>query len=146
MKLFTIGFAKKTAEEFFTLLIESKVKIIIDIRRNNKSQLAGFTKENDLKFFLKKIANIKYIYLSEFAPDEILLKNYRSKKLNWVQFKEKYLDQIKKYENWENFNSDILQDGCLLCSESSPSKCHRSLLAEFLLNKFRDKSIQIIHL
>ncbi len=146
MKLYTIGFTKKSAEEFFNLLIENKVKTIIDIRRNNKSQLAGFTKENDLKFFLKKIANTKYIYLSEFAPDDIILKDYRSKNLNWVQFEEKYLDQIKKYENWENFDSDILQDGCLLCSESSPTKCHRRLLAEFFLNKYRDKSIQIIHL
>ncbi len=146
MRLFTIGFTKKTAEEFFTLLIENKVKTIVDIRRNNKSQLAGFTKEIDLKFFLKGIANIKYIYLSEFAPDEELFKNYRSKKINWVQFEEQYLDQIKNYGNWENFDIDIIQDGCLLCSESSPSKCHRRLLAEFLLSKFRDKSIQIVHL
>ena len=146
MKLYTIGFTKKSAEEFFNLLIENKVKTIIDIRRNNKSQLAGFTKENDLKFFLKKIANTKYIYLSEFAPDDIILKDFRSKNINWVKFEEKYLDQIKKYDNWENFDSDILQDGCLLCSESSPNKCHRRLFAEFLLNKQRNKSIQIIHL
>lgn len=146
MKLFTIGFTKKTAEEFFNLLIENKIKIIFDIRRNNKSQLAGFTKENDLKFFLKKISNIKYIHLSEFAPDEILLKNYRSKNLNWAQFEEKYLNQIKNYGKWEDFDIRLLQDGCLLCSESSPSECHRRLLAEFLLNKFRNKKIQIFHL
>jgi len=146
MKLYTIGFTKKTAEEFFNLLIENKVKTIIDIRRNNKSQLAGFAKENDLKFFLKQIANIKYIHLSEFAPDEILLKNYRSKKIDWNQFEEKYLDQIEKYENWENFDIDLLQDGCFLCSEYSPSKCHRRLLAEFFLKKFGDKTIQIVHL
>ena len=49
MKLYTIGFTKKTAEEFFTLLIENKIRTIIDIRRKNTSQLAGFTKKNDLK-------------------------------------------------------------------------------------------------
>ncbi|KKL01615.1 hypothetical protein LCGC14_2626900, partial [marine sediment metagenome] len=119
---------------------------IIDIRRNNKSQLAGFTKEIDLKFFLKKIAKIKYIYLNSFAPEELLLKNYRSKKFNWIQFEEKYLDQIKNYGEWEDFDIDILQDGCLLCSESLPSKCHRRLFAEFLFSKFKDKSIQIVHL
>jgi len=146
MKLFTIGFTKKNAEEFFNLLIENKVKTIIDIRKNNKSQLSGFTKEKDLKFFLKKIANIEYIHLIEFAPDEILLKNYRSKKIDWDIFEEKYLDQIEKYENWENFDVDILRNGCFLCSESSPCKCHRRLLAEFLLNKLKDKKIEIIHL
>ncbi len=146
MKLFTIGYTKKTAEEFFTLLIDNKIKIIIDIRRNNKSQLAGFTKKRDLKFFLKKIANIKYIHLIEFAPEEILLKKYRAKKFDWVQFEQKYLEQIKKYGNWENFDINILQEACLLCSESSPTKCHRRLFAEFLSGKFKDKSIQIVHL
>ncbi len=146
MKLFTIGFTKKTAKEFFTLLIENNVKTIIDLRRNNRSQLAGFTKKIDLKFFLKKIANIQYFHFNEFAPDEILLKKYRSKEFNWIQFQEKYLDQIKKYEKWDDFDINILQDGCLLCSESTPNKCHRRLFAEFLLSKFRDESIQIVHL
>ena len=146
MKLYTIGFTQKTAEEFFNLLIKNKVKTIIDIRRNNKSQLAGFTKENDLEFFLEKIANIKYTHLKEFAPDETLLKNYRKKKITWNQFGERYLDQIKRYDKWGVFNNDVFKEGCLLCSESSPSKCHRRLLAEFLLNKFSDKSIEIIHL
>ena len=146
MKLYTIGFTKKSAEEFFNLLIKNKINTVIDIRRNNKSQLAGFTKKNDLKFFLKKIADIKYIHLIKFAPSEILLKDYRSKHLNWAQFEKKYFEQIEIYENWENFDNDVLQNGCLLCSESSPNNCHRKLLAELLLNKFRDKIDHIIHL
>ena len=52
MKIYTIGFTKKTAKEFFNLLIENKIQKILDIRRNNKSQLAGFTKANDLEYFL----------------------------------------------------------------------------------------------
>ena len=146
MKLYTIGFTKKTAEEFFTLLIENKIRTIIDIRRKNTSQLAGFTKKNDLKFFLKSTANINYVYLIEFAPSEIIFKNHGIKKENWVLYEQEYLDQLKKYRNWENFDIEILQDGCLLCSEPSPSKCHRILLAKFLSTQFKDKAIQIIHL
>ena len=44
MKLFTIGFTKKTAEQFFTALKSAGVKRIVDVRLNNVSQLAGFSK------------------------------------------------------------------------------------------------------
>ena len=146
MKLYTIGFTKKTAKEFFDLLIKNKIKTIIDIRRNNNSQLSGFTKENDLKYFLKKISNINYIHLINFAPDQELLKEYRDKKINWDQFEQKYMKQLNDPNLWKNLDIDSFKDGCLLCSESSPEKCHRRLLAEFLLNNYLDKSIQIIHL
>ena len=73
MDLFTIGFTKKTAKQFFELLKKNQVKSLIDTRLNNKSQLAGFTKKEDLEYFLKEIAGIKYVYKPEFAPsDEIL--------------------------------------------------------------------------
>lgn len=140
MKLLTIGFTKKTAEEFFNLLIENKIKTIIDIRRNNKSQLAGYTKENDLKYFLKKVANIDYIYFEEFAPDQTLLKKYRAKEVNWTQYEEEYLNHIKKSNIWKDLDINIFQNACLLCSESSPKKCHRRLLAEFIVNKYKEES------
>jgi uncharacterized protein (DUF488 family) len=146
MNLYTIGFTKKSAEEFFSLLIDNKIQKVVDIRRNNKSQLAGFTKKGDLKYFLKKIANITYIHLIDFAPDQILIEKYRKKKLSWTQYEEEYLKQIKNYEKWNEFDIKDLKDGCLLCSESSPKKCHRRLFAEFLLNKYINQSIQIIHL
>jgi hypothetical protein len=56
--LFTIGFAGKSAEEFFTALRAAGVERLIDVRLNNVSQLAGFTKRRDLECFLKVIAGI----------------------------------------------------------------------------------------
>jgi len=41
MNIYTIGFAQKSAEEFFKLLTDNGVNKLIDIRLNNKSQLAG---------------------------------------------------------------------------------------------------------
>ncbi|HUU76888.1 MAG TPA: DUF488 domain-containing protein [candidate division Zixibacteria bacterium] len=146
MKLFTIGFTKKTAEEFFNILVKNNVKILIDIRRNNKSQLAGFAKGVDLKYFLKKIANIDYIYFMDFAPSHTLLENYQKKKINWEQYEEEYLKQLNNYENWDFFNIEKFENGCLLCSEETPLKCHRRLLAEFLMKKYHNMPIELIHL
>ena len=70
MRLFTIGFTKKSAEGFFTNLSKAGVKRVIDIRLNNMSQLAGFTKRDDLRYFLRTICNIDYIHLPELAPNK----------------------------------------------------------------------------
>jgi len=48
MELFTIGFAGKSAEQFFTSLVKHGVKKVIDIRLNNVSQLAGFSQVPEL--------------------------------------------------------------------------------------------------
>lgn len=51
MKIFTIGFTEKKAERFFSLIKVSGAKRIVDVRLNNISQLSGFAKKDDLKFF-----------------------------------------------------------------------------------------------
>ncbi len=62
MKIFTIGFTKKSAGTFFTRLKNAGAKRLIDVRLNNLSQLAGFTKRDDLRYFTKESAtSITYI-------------------------------------------------------------------------------------
>jgi len=80
IKLFTIGFTEKSAEKFFSLLKNAGVKRIIDIRLNNKSQLAGWSKGSDLPFFAKEICDISYEHNTDFAPTKDLLSRYRDKK------------------------------------------------------------------
>ena len=48
MKIYTIGFTGKTAEEFFGLLNSTDAKYLVDTRLNNRSQLAGFTKKGNV--------------------------------------------------------------------------------------------------
>ena len=60
MTVYTMGFAQKNAEHFFELLKKNNVEMLVDIRLNNKSQLAGFTKGQDLKYFLKAICSCEY--------------------------------------------------------------------------------------
>ena len=38
MKLYTIGFTQKSAEEFFTTLQQAKVRRVLDVRLHNESQ------------------------------------------------------------------------------------------------------------
>ncbi|MBM3713438.1 MAG: DUF488 domain-containing protein, partial [Actinobacteria bacterium] len=62
MLIFTMGYTHKSAKVFFNLLIKNKVEVLVDIRLNNTSQLAGFTKQKDLEYFAKVIGNIRYVH------------------------------------------------------------------------------------
>jgi len=144
MRLYTIGFTKKTAEDFFEALVKNGVKKLIDVRLNNKSQLAGFAKADDLKYFLKKIGNIEYVHLSELAPSDDLLKGYRDKKIPWEEYEKKYLALLKERNDLSRYDISFFNDSCLLCSEEKAEKCHRRLLAEYIRNNKGD--IQLIHI
>ena len=149
MRLYTIGFTKKNAREFFTLLKKNKVKQIIDIRLNNTSQLAGFSKGEDLKFFLNEFCNIKYTHDTSLAPDKNILDNYKKKKIDWKQYELLFNDLLNK-RNIKNdldakYNKD-LDGSCLLCSEATVDKCHRRLTAEHIKQIYPELNIEIIHL
>ena len=80
IRLFTIGFTKKNAEEFFGKIIEAGVKRVVDVRLNNTSQLAGFSKKEDLVYFLKNLGGIDYVHLPELAPTPEMLVEYKKNK------------------------------------------------------------------
>ncbi len=82
MTVFTIGFTRTSAENFFGRLADAGVRTVIDVRLQNTSQLAGFAKAADLAFFLGRIGNIEYRHASELAPDEALFSDYRKKGLS----------------------------------------------------------------
>lgn len=144
IKLFTIGFTGKSAEKFFNLLRNNGVKKIVDTRINNTSQLAGFAKGSDLSFFAKEIGQMSYDHRVEFAPTKELLSNYRGKRITWEQYEIEYLNLLDMRKIVQKVNIDLLHENCLLCSEHTPEKCHRRLLAEYL--KQVKGEIEIIHL
>lgn len=131
IELFTIGFTGKTAKKFFDLLETNKVNKIVDTRVNNASQLSGFAKGNDLNFFAHRIANINYEHAVDFAPTKELLKRYRGKEMTWEEYEIEYLNLIDMRHLSKKVNVEELHQNCLLCSEHSPIKCHRRLLAEY---------------
>ncbi len=144
IKLYTIGFTEKTAETFFNLLTKNNVKKIVDTRINNVSQLAGFAKGIDLKFFAQQIGNIAYEHKIDLAPTKEMLSLYREKKITWLQYEERYLNLLDTRKITQKINMEHLHENCLLCSEHTPNKCHRRLLAEYLAHL--NTEIKIIHL
>lgn len=140
--IFTIGFTKKTARVFFELLKRAGVKRVVDIRLNNESQLAGFTKKKDLEYFLKVIANIEYIHRPDLAPTKEILDDYKKKKLTWADYERNFNELMKERRVEELVTPNSMDKACLLCSEPKPDKCHRSLVTEYLSSKWGNVKIR----
>jgi uncharacterized protein (DUF488 family) len=136
--LTTIGFTKKSAEQFFTSLRRAGVRRVVDVRLNNSSQLAGFTKMDDLRFFLKAVADIDYVHLPELAPTQEMLDAYKKAKGPWSEYEGRFLDLMARRRIEETVPREVIDGGCLLCSEDKPHKCHRRLVAEYLAHHWGD--------
>jgi len=145
-KIFTIGFTRMTAEEFFSTLENNGVKKVIDVRLHNTSQILGFSKYPDIEYFLRKILDVEYFHDKQFAPSEKILDSYKKKYIDWEGYEEAFAALMNKrdidvyiadnYANEENY--------CLLCTEVSPENCHRRLVAEKIREVLGD--IEIKHL
>jgi uncharacterized protein (DUF488 family) len=145
MEIYTIGFTKKSANTFFELIKKYGIKQLIDIRLNNKSQLAGFAKKDDLEYFLKVICNAEYVHEPLLAPTQEILDAYKRKKEDWKNYEMSFIRLIEDRKIEEIINKQIFETPTvLLCSEESAQFCHRRLVAEYLRDKLGD--ITICHL
>ncbi len=142
--LFTIGFTRKSAETFFGLLGGAGVRRVVDVRLNNASQLAGFAKRDDLRFFLKTISGMDYVHMPELAPTEEMLDRYRKKGLDWGTYEKRFVELISGRRIENLLSKERAHLACLLCSEPTPDRCHRRLIAEYLKGKWKD--VEIVHL
>ncbi len=145
-KIFTIGFARKTAEEFFETLKDNGVTKIIDVRFKNTSQILGFTKSYDLEYFAQEILKGEYFHDRKFAPSEKILERYKKGIIGWDDY-EKEFAELMKYRDIDTYIADKYSDAenyCLLCTEVSPEYCHRRLVAEKIRDVLGD--VEIVHL
>ncbi len=132
MRLMTIGFTKKSARRFFEALQAAGVKRVADVRLNNVSQLAGFAKRNDLEYFLRTICGIDYVHLPDLAPTQEILDAFKKHRGSWQEYEDRFLDLMSRRRIEKTLARELLEDGCLLCSEHEPHHCHRRLVAEYL--------------
>ncbi len=138
INIFTIGFAGKSACEFFTKLRDAGIKRVIDVRLNNVSQLAGFTKKRDIEYFLKEIGKIEYIHKPEFAPTKNILDAYKKKEIDWSEYESQFRQLMTERQIENLVTCEEINNTCLLCSEAKPEKCHRRLVAEYFQNHWGD--------
>lgn len=104
---------------------------MLDTRLNNVSQLAGFAKKTDLIYFLEKICNVEYVHMTELAPTQDMLDEYKKLTHDWKRYEKKFVKLIEK-RKIETLSKSLFKDSCLLCSEEKPHQCHRRLVAEYL--------------
>ena len=141
INLFTIGFTQKTAQDFFNSIKTSGIKKVIDIRLKNASQLSGFAKKEDLKYFLKTLCDCEYQHLPMLAPTKDLLEGYKKKKITWEEYEKKFNNIIFKRRIENLITSEDLNFSCFLCSELKPDQCHRRLVVDYLIKKMKNPLI-----
>ena len=142
LNLFTIGFTRKSARDFFEKLRDAGVKRVVDVRLNNVSQLAGFSKRDDLEYFLEKVAGIEYVHAPMLAPTQEMLDEYRKQKRGWELYQERFLELMAERKIERELDRGVVHEGCLLCSEEQPHHCHRRLVAEYLQRHWKDVRVQ----
>jgi uncharacterized protein (DUF488 family) len=142
MEIATIGFTKYSAEVFFGRLKEAGIQQVLDVRAHNVSQLAGFAKRDDLRFFLRELCEATYQHEPLLAPTEDLLRAYRSKAIGWADYEKRFLELMDIRAVAEKVPPEVFSPRtALLCSEHTADRCHRRLVAEFLRDRWADVSI-----
>jgi uncharacterized protein (DUF488 family) len=144
MRIYTIGFTQKPAERFFGLLREHGVRRLLDIRLHPDGQLAGFAKRVDLAYFLRELAGCEYVHVPALAPSEEILGDYRKDK-DWSRYVARF-DALMTERGVPVSLDRALFDrpAVLLCSEATPERCHRRLVAERLAAAWPDTDV--VHL
>ncbi len=144
MRIYTIGFTKKSAAQFFGTLEAAGVTRVVDVRLNNVSQLAGFAKKQDLAYFLRRIGDIDYVHVPYLAPTSQMLEAYKKLGGGWDEYERRFLQLMKERRIEETCAPELRDGDCLLCSEETPRNCHRRLVVEYLAAHGED--IEVRHL
>jgi uncharacterized protein (DUF488 family) len=146
VEIFTIGFTRTTAEGFFDRLKSHGIERLLDVRLNNRSQLAGFAKRDDLAYFLRELVGAEYEHAPTLAPTQDILDDFKKRKeMPWEEYEDRFLGLMREREIESKLSpEEFSRRTVLLCSESTPENCHRRLVAEYLRDRWKD--VEIIHL
>ena len=143
MEIYSIGFTKKSASQFFGSLKAAGIARLLDVRLNNTSQLAGFAKQADLKYFLKEICGAAYEHEPLLAPTQEILDAYKKQKGSWDAYTDAYLALIRSRRVEVQLSRESFEKRTvLLCSEATAEHCHRRLALEYLKRHWDDVVIR----
>lgn len=152
MEFFTIGVYNSTEKEFFDKLIENRIDTFCDIRqrRGVRGSKYSFVNSNRLQQRLNDL-NIKYDYLPELAPTTEIreiqkeideekgeLKSERTAlgKVFVIEYKNRILKNFDFESFFESLERVDANRIVLFCVEEHPEACHRSVVADKLMNSF----------
>lgn len=133
MEIYTIGFTKRTAADFFETLRDARIERLIDIRLRNDSQLAGFAKKEDLRYFLHELLGADYVHEPLLAPTPELLRAYRKRECSWDEYEDRFFKLMEERKIEDVIDRSLFDKRTvLLCSEPTPDRCHRRLVVDYL--------------
>jgi uncharacterized protein (DUF488 family) len=145
MEVHTIGFTQTTAAEFFGKLKQAGIRRLVDVRLNNVSQLAGFAKRDDLRFFLAEICGAEYVHEPRLAPSQEILDAYKKHKGSWEDFERGFRQLLAERQIETAIDPALFEvPSVLLCSEHTADRCHRRLVLEYLNDHWGN--VRAIHL
>jgi uncharacterized protein (DUF488 family) len=145
VEIYTIGFTKKTAAQFFETLKLAGIRRLIDVRLNNTSQLAAFAKRDDLEYFLREICAAEYRHEPVLAPTQDILDAYKHKQITWEQYENRFRALLAGRAAERSVDRQLFGvPAVLLCSEPKADRCHRRVAAEYLASHWGD--VRIVHL
>ena len=124
---YTIGYEKKTIEQFLELLKKAKIRTLVDARKNPISQYKlDFNKEKFEETLRKH--DIDYVHYPELGvPSEIRRKLGETGDYNWFfkQYDENVIPRLDEEIDLETLKYPI----AIMCVELDPTKCHRHRIA-----------------
>lgn len=145
MEVYTIGFTKRSARDFFGALKQAGIRRLLDVRLNNTSQLAGYSKRDDLAYFLEAVGAMEYLHEPLLAPTQGLLDTYKKKRGTWDDYERGFRALLAERRVEDALAPRIFDvPTVLLCSERTAERCHRRLVLEYLRDKWGN--LEIVHL
>ena len=147
MILYTIGFTKKTAAQFFERIKFRRIQMLVDVRLKNSSQLTRFAHGDDIEYFMMHLCDCKYEHCINYAPTDELLKGWKKKRITWPEYEIQYRALMTERNSVHDFITryyGLYETVCLLCSEPTPEHCHRRLFAEMIADSL--KETEVIHI
>ena len=146
LTLHTIGTSRMPAAAFFETLKAEAVDLLVDVRLKNTSHLCGFAKRDDLAYLVSTVCGVEYLHLPEMlAPTPRLLGAYRSNEIAWDEYALRFVDLMAARRVEDVLRPDSLnRRPAFLCSESSPERCHRRLVVEYLVEHW--EGARVVHL
>lgn len=103
------------------------------MRLNNVSQLAGFSKKEDLRYFLRELCAADYLHEPLLAPTQEMLDDYKKQKGSWEAYERRFLALMRERAVEQRIDRRLFDiPTVLLCSEATAEHCHRRLALEYL--------------
>ena len=134
MHIHTISAYETSAEEFFKRLEDWNTDLVIDTRLKNTNQLAGFTKRDDLAFFVERIVHGRYVHDKLFAPAPTMMERYIHGNIGWDAYADAYREDMREREAVPQFFERYgeYESVALVGTATHARRSHVEILAEML--------------